>query len=126
MLQATSRRLSLLFIANLALGDTLLPLVTSLSTPVLVTIHGGRDQGPADHGVRSLTCRTVQGLMTTIMGAALMSLVMLTMDRYLSIHQARLKLSNRPAGQSESCVFCARSDCSMLEVHEKKGSSLIG
>ena len=44
VLQATSRRLSLLFIANLALGDTLLPLVTSLSTPVLVTIHGGRDQ----------------------------------------------------------------------------------
>ena len=59
--------------------------MTSLSTPVLVTIHGG--QGSADHGVRSLTCRAVQGLMTTIMGAALMSLVMLTMDRYLSIHQ---------------------------------------
>ena len=43
--QATTRRLSILFIANLALADTVLPLVTSLSTPVLVTMHGGPGAG---------------------------------------------------------------------------------
>ena len=69
--QATTRRLSILFIANLALADTVLPLVTSLSTPVLVTIHGGEE---GDHHTRSLTCRAVQGVMSTIMAVAVVSL----------------------------------------------------
>ena len=66
------RRLSILFIANLALADIVLPLVTSLSTPVVVTMHGG--PGAGDHVTRSLTCRAVQGLMTTIMAVAVVSL----------------------------------------------------
>ena len=76
-LQATTRRLSILFIANLALADTVLPLVTSLSTPVLVTMHGGE---PGDHTDRSLTCRALQGLMTTIMAVAVVSLGNLSLE----------------------------------------------
>ena len=70
--QVTTRRLSILFIANLALADSVLPLVTSLFTPVLVTIHGGHQT--SDHNTRSLTCRAVQGLMSSIMAVAVVSL----------------------------------------------------
>ena len=72
--KVTTRRLSILFIANLALADSLLPLVTSLVTPVLVTIHGGPGGQTADHVTRSLTCRAVQGLMSSIMAIAVVSL----------------------------------------------------
>ena len=72
--KVTTRRLSILFIANLALADSLLPLVTSLVTPVLVTIHGGPGAGTTDHITRSLTCRAVQGLMSSIMAVAVVSL----------------------------------------------------
>ena len=72
--QVTTRRLSILFIANLALADALLPLVTSLFTPVLVTIHGGSGGQTSDHNTRSLTCRAVQGLMSSIMAVAVVSL----------------------------------------------------
>ena len=72
--QVTTRRLSILFIANLALADSVLPLVTSLFTPVLVTIHGGPGGQTSDHNTRSLTCRAVQGLMSSIMAVAVVSL----------------------------------------------------
>ena len=73
VMQVTSRRLSLLFIANLAFADSLLPLMTSLATPILVAIHGGGRE-EEDHVNRALTCRAVQGLMSSVLAVAVVSL----------------------------------------------------
>ena len=69
--QGSTRRLSLMLVANLALTDTLLPLSTSLTTAMLIP----RDVAIiSDHSDRSFTCRLAQAVFTTLMLVALLAL----------------------------------------------------
>ena len=80
--QNSSRRLSLLFISNLALADIILPLVTSLSTP---TRHVSDNTKISDHLQRSTTCRLSQSVFTTIMANALLALGLFLQRRHLKV-----------------------------------------
>ena len=69
-LQHSTRRLSLMFVANLALTDTILPLTTSLTTAILTP----KRNSVSSHVDRTFSCRLSQAVFTTIMLNALLAL----------------------------------------------------
>ena len=73
--------MSLIFVANLALSDTVLPLLASMSTPIMTTADY-----EADHQERYFKCRVAMGLFISVYLHAFGALVILSTDRFISIH----------------------------------------
>ena len=68
--QRSTRRLSLMFVANLALTDTILPFSTSLTTAII----DPKFNSISDHVDRTFSCRLSQAVFTIILLNALLAL----------------------------------------------------
>jgi len=82
-LQKSTRRPSLMFVANLALCDTILPICCSLASPILTS----QDYELPDQDQRSFKCRLIMTILNSTYLLAYLSLVILTVDRYINIHK---------------------------------------